>query len=305
MRKFLILAMVAMAAIVFAACNNTSEPANTENAANDNANTAAKPAEDPKEAVIALETKAHEAWKAKDGKFFEEMLADNFVGNGSYKDKAGLVKSISENPCEVKDVKLDDPQTVNLTADAVLLTEKVVSDYTCEGKAGLSPTWATTVFVKSGDGWKAAFHQSLPAEGAKGEAAKVEFPASPTDATDDLTKALSEKENKWWQEWKDKKTDYFASDTADNFFQLGADGRTAKATALKQSKETPCEVKTFKTGGFKAVEVSPGVAVLTYTATQEGSCRGNAIPGKVFSTSVFVKDGDAWKGAFYMETPAA
>lgn len=304
MKHFLISIMLVAAALVFAACDNTAGPANTENAANENANTAAEPAADPKAAVIDMETKAYEAWKAKDGKFFEEMLADNFVSNGAYTDKASLVKRITDSPCDVKDVKLESPQTVNLTDSAVLVTSKVVADYTCEGKPGLSPTYAAGVWIKQGSDWKGGFHQSLPAEDAKGESTPG-TPSSPAAGTDDLTKTLSEMENRWWQEWKDKKTDYFESQTRDDFVQLGAAGLTTKATALKDSKEDPCEVKSFATTGFKATQISENVAVLTYNATQEGTCRGKAIPGKVFSTSVFVKEGDTWKGVFYMETPGA
>jgi hypothetical protein len=303
MKNFFILVMLAAAAMLFAACGETGAPANTENAANENANTAAKPAEDPGAAVTELETKAYEAWKAKDAKFFEANLADDFVSNGPYTDKAGLVKRIADSPCEVKDVKLEDSKTTKLTDSAVLITSKVVADYTCGGKPGVNPQWAAGVWVKTDGGWKGAFHKSLAAADAKGEALKGEQ-TSPAAGTDDLTKTLSEMENKWWQEWKDKKTDYFESQTRDDFFQIGSDGRTDKATALKQSKETPCEVKSFKTDGFKATQISENVAVLTYTATQEGSCRGTAIPGKVTSVSIFVKDGDTWKGAYYMESPA-
>jgi hypothetical protein len=300
----LILTLFALTALTFGACNNTSENANTDTNANDNANSAAKPAEDPAAAVTEMETKAYEAWKAKDGKFFEENLADDFVSNGPYSDKAALVKRITGSPCEVKDVKLEDSKTQNLTENAVLITSKVMADYTCDGKPGVNPQWAAGVWVKTDSGWKGAFHKSVAAADAKGEALKGEQ-TSPAAGTDDLTKTLSELENKWWQEWKDKKTDFFESQTSDDFFQMGSDGRTDKATALKLSKETPCEVKTFATSGFKATQISENVAVLTYTATQEGSCRGNAIPGKVTSASIFVKDGDTWKEAFYFEAPAA
>ena len=293
-------------ALLITACPGPEAPANnTEgNAANENTNTATQPAENASAAVIDLETKAYEAWKSKDGKFFEGMLADNFVSNGLYTDKAGLVKLVSENPCEVKDVKLEGSKTVDLAEGVVLVTAKVVSDFNCEGKPGLSPTYAAGVYVKSGDEWKAGFHQSVPASDAKGEPS-ANTQSSPAAGTDELTKTLSEMENRWWQEWKDKKTDYFENETSDGFVQLGAEGVLDKATALKNMKDEPCEVKSFATTGFRATQITDNIAVLTYNATQEGVCRENAIPGKVYSTSIFVKDGDSWKGAFYAETPGA
>jgi capsid protein len=185
-----------------------------------------------------------------------------------------------------------------------LVTAKVVSDFTCEGKRGLSPTYAAGIYVKKGDAWKAGFHQTLPVSGAKG-APSSNSQLSPAAGTDELTKTLSKMENRWWQEWKDKKTEYFENETGTAFGQLGSEGVTDKATALKRSKDEPCDVKSFATTGFKATQIADNVAVLTYNSTQEGTCRGNALPGKVYSTSVFVKDDDSWKGAFYIETPAA
>jgi len=304
MKKTLIFVLLTFLAVFIVACGDQAGTANTENANAENANTAEAPAPDSSAAVIEAETKAYDAWKNKDGKYFEETAADNFVGNGTFSDKAGLVKFISSFPCDVKDVKLEDPQTLDLTSDAVLVTVKSVADYTCDGKPGATPSWAAGVYVRDGDKWKAAFHQSVVATDAKGEQVLADFPAKRESATDELTKTLSEMETGWWKEWQNKETKYFESGTRDNHLNLSADGRTMKADALKQSKESPCEVKSFDVKGFKATQISENVAVLTYTATQEGSCRDNALPGRVFSTSIFVKDGDTWKGAFYMETPA-
>jgi len=47
--------------------------------------------------------------------------------------------------------------------------------------------------------------------------------------------------NRWWQEWKDKKTDYFEKETGDGFVRFGSEGLTDKATALKRLKKDPCD----------------------------------------------------------------
>jgi hypothetical protein len=296
--------MFATAAIFFVACGETTVPENTGNTANDNANAATAPAADPKAAVVEMETRAHEAWKAKDGKFFEGMLADNFTSIGMYTDKASLVKSISESPCDVKDVKLEDAQTVNLSDSAVLVTEKVVADYTCGGKPGLSPTWAASLYIKSGDDWKAAFHQGVPAADAKGEAAPVPA-ASKTNGDDDLTKSLSEMDKNAWDAWSKKESKFFEDWASAGYVSLDSDGRTDKAKLVKEISESPCEVKGFSMEGFKAVQISDDLAILTYTASQDGKCGETVLPKNVFASTIYVKDGGAWKGAFHIETPAS
>ena len=45
------------------------------------------------------------------------------------------------------------------------------------------------------------------------------------------------------------------------------------------------------------------VALLTYTATQDGMCEGKAIPDKVRAMVNYVKRGGKWLEASYMEKP--
>ena len=150
MKRILILCLLTLITVFLAACGDQAGTGNTENANAENSNTADAPTPDSSAAVIEAETKAYDAWKNKDGKYFEEMAADNFVGNGTFTDKAGLVKFVNEFPCDVKDVKLEDSQTVELTSAAVLVTSKEVADYTCDGKTGATPSWAAGVYVKDG-----------------------------------------------------------------------------------------------------------------------------------------------------------
>jgi hypothetical protein len=48
-----------------------------------------------------------------------------------------------------------------LGADAAAIIMKVTSDETCEGKKSPSPVMSTSVYVRSGDTWKAAFHDEV------------------------------------------------------------------------------------------------------------------------------------------------
>jgi hypothetical protein len=107
MIKISLFAVAAFAMIGCAPPANT----NTNSNANTNANVAAKPAAPTADSLMALETKAWDAYKAKDGKYFEGFLGDNMVsGNGEPNmPKADVVKMISENKEDVKSFSLSDP----------------------------------------------------------------------------------------------------------------------------------------------------------------------------------------------------
>jgi hypothetical protein len=51
-----------------------------------------------------------------------------------------------------------------LNQDVAILTFSATQDATCGGAAEPSPVWASTVFVKRGGKWLAAFHQETPAQ---------------------------------------------------------------------------------------------------------------------------------------------
>src|SRR5215203_3825416 len=81
MKTIMSLVLFAMAAMTFVGCgapaNVESKPANT----NTNAN-AAKPvaAAPSKEAILAVEKSAYDAWKNKDAAFWDPFLSAKFVG---------------------------------------------------------------------------------------------------------------------------------------------------------------------------------------------------------------------------------
>ena len=69
-----------------------------------------------KEALIALEKQAWEAWKTKDGKFFQGLLSEESigVGNSGVAKKATIVKDIAGSDCEVRSYSLDNYEVVML-----------------------------------------------------------------------------------------------------------------------------------------------------------------------------------------------
>jgi hypothetical protein len=64
----------------------------------------------------------------------------------------------------VRDYTVGDIDVLMLNADTAILTYSATQDATCGGAAEPSPVWASTVFVRRGGKWLAAFHQETPAQ---------------------------------------------------------------------------------------------------------------------------------------------
>jgi hypothetical protein len=102
--------------------------------------------------------------------------------------------------------------------------------------------------------------------------------------------------------WKNHDTKFFETFLDDKFSGYGMKGRWDKATALKDIAGHKCDVKGFTLDDTQMKVISPEVAVLTYKVTTDGSCEGHKIePAR--SSTVFVKRGDKWMGAYHSETP--
>jgi ketosteroid isomerase-like protein len=179
--------LFAITAFVFTGCTPPANT-NTNTAANANANMAAKPATPTADSLMALENKAWEAYKNKDGKYFETFLGDTMIsgtGEGTMP-KAEVVKMISEHKDEVKSFSLSDPHVASAGADAAVLTYKATVEGTENGKPIPSPVTVATVFVRSGTDWKAVYHN---------EVAVIEPAKMSADATkkEDSAKSADEK----------------------------------------------------------------------------------------------------------------
>jgi hypothetical protein len=166
MKRIINSVLIAITAAAFMACQpaaNTPSNANA-NAGNANANVAAKPAPPTKEALTGLEEKAFDAWTKGDAQFFEGFLVDNFVGFGSdgkQIDKAGTVKMIGTEKCEVKSKSFSDQTVTPVGPDAAVITMKVDADVTCGGKKVPNPMITASLYVRSGDTWKGAYHNEV------------------------------------------------------------------------------------------------------------------------------------------------
>ena len=195
MNKIVYLMLFAVVASLFVGCTPPAANTNTANV-NSNANAKPAPAAPTVAALKELETKAYEAYKNKDGKYFEGFLDEKFVMGGMAErpNKAASIKEISEHKCDVKSFAFSEEKMVPLGVDAAAIIMKVTSEGTCPDEKGAqqkmpSPVIAATVYVRSGETWKAAYHNEVavvdpkaaPADAAKAPEKKEETkpPASP------------------------------------------------------------------------------------------------------------------------------
>jgi ketosteroid isomerase-like protein len=330
MKRALLLALTIAAAIFFAACSGApadNKPANSN--ANSNAS-AAKPAAvlPTKESLVAMETKGIEAWKNHDGKFWEGFLADNYVSygpKGERMDKAQLIKMMTDDKCEVKSYSFSDEQATPAGADAVVLSYKLTSDYKCPGQPSFPNAWAASVYVRSGDTWKGAYHNEMPimdasakpeapkpagdkkAEGDKksldgknADSVASDKATVPAIADDSLIAAVK----KGWEAWKSHDAKALGDSIAKDFVLIDPMGkRYDNAGALKAWSEDKCEIKSISFDDPKSAMVTKDMGIVTLKGFADGTCGGQNA-GALFGSYVMVKDGDAWKAAMIFETPA-
>ena len=120
-----------------------------------------------------------------------------------------------------------------------------------------------------------------------------------------LTEDLLAMEKAQWTAWG--KADgaalakFITEDHTQTVAGIGAvEGRAAVVAAVTAGN---CELKSFDFKDAKLRQVTPGVAILSYTATQDTTCDGAKLPPKVRSTAVYVQKDGKWLSANYQETP--
>jgi ketosteroid isomerase-like protein len=303
--------LTAAAALVFTACAGNA-PANNANAAN----TAAKtdPAAPTKDALVTLEKSAYDAWKSKDAKFWDTFLSDKFVGYGSSGklDKASATKEYTGADCEIKSYALSDERMKLLGNDAALLTYRTTIDGTCGGQKVPANSWAAGIYVRDGDTWKGAFHAEAPIVEPKAAppipAVKKEAPKkdeAKSAAPDAGTDALMAVEKAVWEAWKAHDAKKLEDLTAEDISFVNIFGTyfATKADVIKDWTGLGCDIKSVSVTDGVGTMLSPTVGILTHTGTADGTCFGQKV-GSVWGTSVYVKDGDAWKWAFGINLPA-
>lgn len=325
MKRITLFILMAAASVFFAACGAPATN-NADSNANTTRPTAAAPTAD---ALLALDKQANEAYIKGDSKFFEGFLSDKFVMHegGVRLSKADAVKMIGGVKCEVEEGwALTEPQMTKIDNDTYALSYKTSMEGSCtsNGKTETlpSPVRAATVWARNGDKWQAVFHGenliidpknppkappplAKPADKEDDKAATDIKPAAP--ALDPSTDALMAAERSIWEAWRthdaEKIEDLTAKDIS--FVNIFGTYFANKVATIEDWTSANCDVESFALTDGVGTLVSPTVGILTLKGSVDGACGGQDISGQViYGTSVYVKDGDAWKWAFGFNSPS-
>ncbi len=126
--------------------------------------------------------------------------------------------------------------------------------------------------------------------------------AKPAVAAAPTKDALMTMEKAGWEAWKNRDAKWTVENASDKFVSLGATGRMDKAAAVKSYTTQKCEIKSYSLSDDQMQMVGPDVAVLTFKGAQDYTCDGKKGPANVWSASIYIREGDKWKSAFYAET---
>ena len=128
--------------------------------------------------------------------------------------------------------------------------------------------------------------------------------ASPSVAGD-LTSELVALEKTGWTAWSKGDGQAFKDLISEDAVQAVAGGgiTVGRDKIMADVASHGCEVKGFAFHDAKVRQLSPDIALLSYTATQDATCQGNKLPGKVYSTAVYVRKDGKWRSVNYQETP--
>ena len=127
-------------------------------------------------------------------------------------------------------------------------------------------------------------------------------PKAPRVTKEMLQKQLSDTETALWTAWKNKDAAPFQTHLADDTVMVGDMGVAGKSSVTGEIKG--CDVKSFSLSDWKMTKMTTTATLLTYKATQEGTCGGVTLPASVWASSVWVKRKNVWVAVFHQETPA-
>lgn len=121
----------------------------------------------------------------------------------------------------------------------------------------------------------------------------------------DPAKLLPGLEKSLWEGWKNHDAAPFEKYLAEGAINVGGSGfEVGKAANVAAIKASDCKVTSFSLGEITVTRFGESTIVLTYTAAQDATCKGEKVPPKVLASSVWVKQGADWRSAVYHESPA-
>ena len=118
-----------------------------------------------------------------------------------------------------------------------------------------------------------------------------------------LTNTLAAREKKLWEAWKNKQAGPFQAALSPDTILVGGSGTQGKAAAIKEITSDTCDVQSYELSEFTVTMFDKNTALLTYKATQSGTCGGTPLPATAMASSLWIKRGGKWWAAFHQETP--
>lgn len=117
-----------------------------------------------KETLVKLEKQSWDAWKNRDGKFFETFLSEDHVelGGGGPFGKSSVVSFVSSPACVIKSYVVDHFELTMFGPETALLTYHTAQDTTCAGKAVPSPAWVSSRYIRRDGRWLNTLYQQTP-----------------------------------------------------------------------------------------------------------------------------------------------
>jgi ketosteroid isomerase-like protein len=127
--------------------------------------------------------------------------------------------------------------------------------------------------------------------------------APKTAAAASTEAALKTLEKSAYQAWQSKDVRFWDVFLSDKFIGWGESGRLDKLSAKKEYSAADCEVKSYALASEQTSPLGQDAALITHQTSVDGSCGGQKLAAESWAASVYVRDGDKWKGAFHAEAP--
>ncbi len=111
-----------------------------------------------KKSLIEMEKGFLEAYKNKDSEAFKKNFADDYVGvaNDGMQTVEKEIKKMSH--FDVENIEMQDEKVVFPAENVAVLTYKMVSTGTFDGKKISGSIYASTVYLNRDDEWQAVLH---------------------------------------------------------------------------------------------------------------------------------------------------
>lgn len=120
---------------------------------------------DIKEKIIKLDKAGWEAWKNKNGEWFDQNTTSNFVSisaDGISNKKDVITATISN--CNVNSYELENIKFIMISEKSALLTYKVFQDGTCNGAKLNSKIQVAANYIFQNEKWLEAFYMESKIE---------------------------------------------------------------------------------------------------------------------------------------------